>query len=98
MDTCICIAESLHCSPKTITTLLISYTPIQTTKLKKKKKKDMVTKAERWPEGINRELGINIHILVNMRLPRRRSGKEPARGFTTDQCVHTHPTIYKIDD
>ena len=32
------MAESLHCSPKTITTLLISYTPIQTTKLKKKQK------------------------------------------------------------
>ena len=29
MDTCICMAESLHCSPGTITTLLISYTPIQ---------------------------------------------------------------------
>ena len=29
MDTCICMAESLHCSPETITTLLIGYTPIQ---------------------------------------------------------------------
>ena len=28
MDTYICIAESLHCSPETITTFLISYTPI----------------------------------------------------------------------
>ena len=25
MNTCICMAESLHCSPETITTLLISY-------------------------------------------------------------------------
>jgi len=25
----VCRAESLHCSPETITTLLISYTPIQ---------------------------------------------------------------------
>ena len=32
MDTCICMAESLHCSPKTITRLLISYTPIQNKK------------------------------------------------------------------
>ena len=32
MDTCICIAESLRCSPETITTLLISYTPIQNKK------------------------------------------------------------------
>ena len=29
MDTHVCMAESLHCSPETITTLLISYTPIQ---------------------------------------------------------------------
>ena len=29
MDTCMCRAESLHCSPETITTLLIGYTPIQ---------------------------------------------------------------------
>ena len=37
MDTCICMAESLRCSPETITTLLIDYTPIQNKKLKKKK-------------------------------------------------------------
>ena len=29
MDTCICMAESLCCSPETTTTLLICYTPIQ---------------------------------------------------------------------
>ena len=28
-DACVCMAESLHCSPKTITTLFIGYTPIQ---------------------------------------------------------------------
>ena len=47
MDTCICMAKSLCCSPETITTLLISYTPIQNTKFKVwgkegKKKKQMV--------------------------------------------------------
>ena len=31
-----CMAESLLCSPETITTLLIGYTPIQDRKLKKK--------------------------------------------------------------
>ena len=36
MDTCICVAESLRCSPETITTLLISYIPIQNIKLKKR--------------------------------------------------------------
>ena len=35
MDTCICRAESLHCSPETITTLLIGYTPIQNKKFLK---------------------------------------------------------------
>jgi len=34
MDKCICMAESLHCLPKTTITLLIGYIPIQ----KKKKK------------------------------------------------------------
>ena len=36
MDTCVCIAESLHCSPETITTLLIGYTQIQNTSLREK--------------------------------------------------------------
>ena len=48
MDPCLCMAESILCSPKTITTLFISYTPMQNKKLKKlkteclqlKKKKD----------------------------------------------------------
>ena len=32
MDTCICVAKSLCCPSKTITTLSISYTPIQNKK------------------------------------------------------------------
>ena len=36
-STCICMAESLCGPPKTITTLLIGYTPIQSKKLKKRK-------------------------------------------------------------
>ena len=36
MDTCICMAESFRCSPETVTTLLISYTPIQNKKFKNK--------------------------------------------------------------
>ena len=35
--TCVCTAESLCCSPETTTTLLISYTPTQNRKLKKKR-------------------------------------------------------------
>ena len=36
MDTYMCIAESLHYSPETITTLLICYIPKQNYKFKKK--------------------------------------------------------------
>ena len=43
MDTCVCIAESLYCSPETIMALLISYTPVQNKMLKKLKLK--------WPTG-----------------------------------------------
>ena len=39
MTSCLCMVESLCCSPKTITTLLIGYTPIRNEKFKKKKKK-----------------------------------------------------------
>ena len=35
MGTCLCMAESLHCSREAITMLLIGYTPIQNEKLKK---------------------------------------------------------------
>ena len=37
MDTCVCMTESLHCSPETITTLLISYTSIKKLKVKKER-------------------------------------------------------------
>ena len=35
---CVCMAESLHCSPETIITLLIGYTSIQNVFVVKKKK------------------------------------------------------------
>ena len=38
MDTCIFMAESLHCSPETITTSLTGYTPTQNKKFQRKKK------------------------------------------------------------
>ena len=34
MDTCVCMTESLCCSLKTVTTLSISYSPIQNKKFK----------------------------------------------------------------
>ena len=42
MDTCICMVESLHSSPETITILSITYTPKQNKKFKKKKKKTLI--------------------------------------------------------
>ena len=41
MDTCMYMAESLHCSPETITTLLISHTLIENTKFKKQSNKGL---------------------------------------------------------
>jgi len=35
MDTCVCVAESLCCSPETVIAVLIGYTPIQNKKFKK---------------------------------------------------------------
>ena len=35
MDSYLCMAESLCCSPKAVTTLLTGYTPVQNKKLKK---------------------------------------------------------------
>ena len=35
MDSRICMAESLGCTPEMVTTLLIGYTPVQNKKLKK---------------------------------------------------------------
>ena len=40
MNTCICMAEFLHCSPETTATLLISYIPIQNKILKFEKEKN----------------------------------------------------------
>ena len=37
-DTCVCMAESLCCSPETITALLIGYNPIQNKKVNFKKR------------------------------------------------------------
>ena len=47
MDTCICKAESFHCSPETMTTLLIGCTTIQN---KKKLKKRLYVKKNDWKE------------------------------------------------
>ena len=43
MDICICMAESLHCTPETITALFFNWlTPIQNKKLKRKQNKEQL--------------------------------------------------------
>ena len=44
IDTCICLTESLHCSPESITTLLIGYTSIQ----KEKKERERITTSKKY--------------------------------------------------
>ena len=41
LETCICMAEFLHCSPETITALLIGSTPTENKKIKLQKKKSL---------------------------------------------------------
>ena len=48
MDTCICTAESICCPPRTITTLLIGYTPIQNEKFNNQKKNKDWGSANEW--------------------------------------------------
>ena len=48
VGTCICVAESIQCSPEANTTLLISYTPAQNQKFKVWGKKDTLRRAFRY--------------------------------------------------
>ena len=57
------MAESLHCSPQTRTTLIINYTPIQNEKLNK------VEKKKTKPKSIPLHLGLNPNFLPNFFLP-----------------------------
>ena len=47
VDTRICVAESLPCSPETVTTLLISCTPIQSKKFKNMRRQCSYIKTSR---------------------------------------------------
>ena len=50
MDTCLCMTESLHCSPETVTTLLFGCTPIQNVFGVKKKKNEIPESALADPQ------------------------------------------------
>ena len=63
MDTCICMAESLPCSPEIITTLLIGCTLIPNKKLKKKKDRSLKI-IFRISLGIIRKKFLSSQVLV----------------------------------
>ena len=58
MDTCLCVVESLHCLPETVTTLLISYTLIQSKTFKIIMKKNG-----------SLAMTTHLHMVVYMTLP-----------------------------
>ena len=62
MDTCMCTADSLSCSPETTTILLISYTPIQNKKFK-------VWKKKKEKNEDNNSHSYCINNILNFRMP-----------------------------
>ena len=66
MDTCICMAESLHCSPETNTTLLMGYILIQNQKFIIEKKK---TSHNKWNKQTNKTLPYSFGNLESHALP-----------------------------
>ena len=52
MGPCMCMAESLHCSLQTTTTLFIGYTPIQSVFGVKKKKKESFVKKKKKKQDV----------------------------------------------
>ena len=56
MNTCICVAESPHYSPETITTLLIGYTPIQNKTFKKQSKPSLAASSKGSKLGLELSL------------------------------------------
>ena len=67
MHTCICMSESLCCPPETITTLLISYTPIKNKQFFKKidtGKKKKISKGKDMMDVFICSLGIFIQVYV----------------------------------
>ena len=75
MDTCTCMAESLHCSPKTITTLLIANISMQNKKLKEKED------ADAWIRGGAMGLRASSSGLGHGGSGRRRQGDSRGSGL-----------------
>ena len=75
MDTCICMAESLHCSSKTITTLLIANISMENKKLKEKED------ADAWIQGGATELRASSSGLGHGGPGRRRQRSSQGSGL-----------------
>ena len=54
MDTCICMAESLHCSPETIKTLLITIPQYKIKKFRKKGNDKCLNQDDIGGDGLGR--------------------------------------------
>ena len=80
MDSCICTAESLHCSPETITTLLIGYTPTQNKKFKRKK-----------GEGEKESCFCGFGCQAYRTTPSRVANGESQKAFDKGGCLHPQP-------
>ena len=80
MDSCTCMAESLHCPPEAITALLISCTPTQSKKLKRDK-----GEGRRSPA-----FGVQLPGLENDSLPSGQWGKS-LKVFDKGGCLHPRP-------
>jgi len=76
MDTCICMAESLGCLPETITTLFISYTPLQNNKFKKKVKLTILLLIHKEQMSANSS---------------RESGEQPSLDAHSAEKAPSHP-------
>ena len=75
MDTCRCMAESLHCSPESITMLIIGSTTIQNKKLKKK------SVCTFWP-GVGERDGEGNGNPTPVLLPGKSQGQRSCMGWS----------------
>ena len=102
MDTCIGMAESLCCSPETIITLLIGYTPRQNYKFKKKKNNNNSVIGEHLgPEKFRdlskfTQLGLG-HARIRLRSPASQPGTFPLQAPGSTGLILRRYWLSRID-
>ena len=91
MDICICITESLCCTPETNTTLLIDYTPIYNKKFFKRLNQEEI-------ENLNTLITTSEIEPVVKKLPKNRSPEPDGLTVVFDQTFKKHliPIILKL--